>query len=177
VLVEGESDRVALLTLAWRRGRDLADEGVEVVAMGGITNTRAFATRYGPQGLDLPLAGLYDAPDEAKVRRGLSAAGLIAAPGGLPDLGFFGCSEDLEDELVRALGTEAVEAVIEAAGESHSLTLLAGTPVQREWPREAVLRRFLGVRSGRKARYAKLLVDALQPGRVPEPLAAVLART
>jgi hypothetical protein len=37
------------------------------------------------------------------------------------------------------------------------------------------LRRFLGVRSGRKARYAALLIDALEPGRVPKPLAAVLA--
>jgi hypothetical protein len=49
-------------------------------------------------------------------------------------------------------------------------------PAQRNWTREAVLRRFLGVRSGRKARYAALLVDALEPGRVPKPLAAVLAR-
>ena len=49
-------------------------------------------------------------------------------------------------------------------------------PAQREWSREAVLRRFLGVRSGRKARYAALLVDALEDDRVPEPLAAVLGR-
>lgn len=77
-------------------------------------------------------------------------------------------SADLEDELIRALGVEAVEAVIEAAGEAHSLRLLAGMPAQRDWTREAVLRRFLGVRSGRKARYAALLVEALELGRVPE---------
>ena len=40
----------------------------------------------------------------------------------------------------------------------------------------AVLRRFLGSRSGRKARYAALLVEALEPGREPAPLAGVLAR-
>ena len=178
VLVEGESDRVALRTLAARHGRDLGAEGVEVVAMKGITNTRAFATRYGPHGLGVPLAGLYDAPDQGKVTHGLAAAGLDAAlePGGLVELGFFACSEDLEDELVRALGVPAVEAVIQAAGEWHSLQLLAGMPAQRGWTREAVLRRFLGVRSGRKARYAALLVEALPLGRVPEPLAAVLAR-
>ena len=45
VLVEGASDRVALHTLAGRLGRDLEVEGVRVVAMGGITNTRAFAAR------------------------------------------------------------------------------------------------------------------------------------
>jgi hypothetical protein len=178
VLVEGHSDQVALATLAERAGRDLAAEGVEVVAMGGITNTRTFARRYGPQGLDLPLAGLYDAGEETKVRYGLAAAGLSAAlePGSLPGLGFFQCSADLEDELIRALGTDAVEAVIEQAGETRSLRLLAGMPAQRSWTREAVLRRFLGVRSGRKARYAALLVAALEPDSVPDPLAAVLAR-
>lgn len=178
VLVEGESDRTALHTLAQRRGRDLAGDGVEIVAMGGITNTRAFASRYGPRGLGVPIAGLYDAADEPKLRRGLAAAGLDAAlePEGLPALGFFGCTADLEDELIRALGTDGVEAVIDAAGEAKSLQLLAGMPVQRSWTREAVLRRFLGVRSGRKARYAALLLQAMDLDRVPEPLAAVLAR-
>jgi len=178
VLVEGNSDRVALHTLAARQGRDLAAEGIEVVAMDGITNTRAFATRYGPRGLDLRLAGLYDADQEARLRSGLAQSGLDTAldPDGPARLGFYRCSEDLEDELIRALGVEAVEAVIEAAGETRSLELLAGMPVQREWSREAVLRRFLGVRSGRKARYAALLVDALEPDRAPAPLTAVLAR-
>jgi hypothetical protein len=178
VLVEGNSDRVALHALAVRRGRDLTAEGVEVVAMGGITNTRAFASRYGPHGFGVPLAGLYDAADEAKLRHGLAAGGLGAAlePDGLSALGFYKCSADLEDELIRALGVEAVEAVIEAAGEAHSLRLLASMPAQRDWTREAVLRRFLGVGSGRKARYAALLVEALEHGQVPEPLAAVLAR-
>ena len=178
VLVEGNSDRVALHTLAERCGRDLAAEGIEVVAMGGVTNARAFASRYGPHGLGVPLAGLYDAGEEAKVRHGLAAAGLGAAlePDGLSRLGFYQCSADLEGELIRAVGVAAVEAVIEAAGEAHSLRLLAGMPAQRDWTREAVLRRFLGVRSGRKARYAALLVEALEPDRVPEPLAGVLAR-
>lgn len=178
VLVEGNSDRVALLAVAERCGRDLAAEGIEVVTMGGITNTRTMASRYGPHGLGLPLAGLYDAADEDKLRHGLVTAGLSAAlePDGLPGLGFYKCSADLEDELIRALGVKAVEDVIEAAGEARSLRLLAGMPAQRDWTREAVLRRFLGVRSGRKARYAALLVEALEHGQVPDPLAAVLAR-
>ena len=177
-MVEGNSDRVALHTLAERHGRALTDEGIEVVAMGGITNTRAFASRYGPHGLGVPLAGLYDAAEETKLRHGLAAAGLSAAlePDGLLRLGFHKCSADLEDELIRALGIDAMEAVIEAAGEAYSLRILAGMPAQRDWTREAVLRRFLGVRSGRKARYAALLVEALDPGRVPHPLEAVLAR-
>lgn len=177
VLVEGNSDRIALDTVASRCGRNLSAEGVEVVPMGGITNTRAFASRLGPRGLGIPLAGLYDAADEAKLRRGLAAAGLVAAldADGPSALGFYRCSADLEDELIRALGVPAVEAVIEAAGELRSLRLLAGMPAQHGWTAEAVLRRFLGSRSGRKARYAALLAEALEPGRVPEPLSAVLA--
>ena len=178
VLVEGNSDRVALRTLAERQGRDLDAEGVEVVAMGGITNTRAFATRYGPAGLDLPLAGLYDVGEEAILRRGLTAAGLAVAedPDGPRRLGFHACSADLEDELIRALGVEGVEEVVAAAGEAQSLRLLTGMPAQRGWTRVALLRRFLGSQAGRKARYAALMVDALDPARAPAPLTAVLDR-
>ena len=91
VLVEEDSDRMALHTLADRRGRDLATEGIDVVAMGGITNTRAFASHYGPRGLGVPLAGLYDAPEEAKLQHGLAAAGVGAAlePDRLTELGFY----------------------------------------------------------------------------------------
>jgi len=178
VLVEGASDRAALLTLAQRRGRDLAGEDVEVVAMGGITNTRAFASRYGPLGLGLPLLGLYDIADEAKLRRGLEAAGLATTltPETLPALGFYSCREDLEDELMRAVGIEGVEAVIEQAGEARSLRLLAGMPAQREWTREAVVRRFFGSQSGRKARYAALLAEAVDLDQMPAPLEALLTR-
>ncbi len=179
VLVEGDSDRVALHTLAQCLGRDLDAEGVQVVAMGGITNTRAFAARYGPQGLGLPLAGLYDVGDEEILRRGLVRAGIEAAgePGALHGIGFHACRQDLEDELIRALGVQAVEGVIEAAGETRSLRLLARMPAQRGWTQEALLRRFLTSRSGRKERYAALMVHALAPDRVPEPLAAVLSCT
>jgi hypothetical protein len=179
VLVEGDSDRVAVQTLAERLGRDLTGRRIEVVAMGGITNVRAFALRFGPRGLGLPLAGLYDVPEEVKVRRGLVAAGLDAAAGRRPlsELGFYRCSADLEDELIRALGIDKAEAVVAAAGEAQSLRLLRGMPAHRERPPEAVLRRFFGARSGRKARYAALMVQALELDRVPEPLSALLTRT
>lgn len=178
VLVEGHSDQIALHTLARRRGRDLSAEGIEVVPMNGVTNTRTFALRFGPRGLDVPLAGLYDEPDEVKVSHGLAAAGLSGAlePGGLADLGFYPCSRDLEDELLRALGVDGVEAVIAAAGEAPSLRRLAGMPAQAGWTREELLRRFMGSQSGRKAKYAALLVDAVEMDRMPDPLVAVLDR-
>lgn len=176
VLVEGNSDRVAVQTLAARRGRDLAAEGVVVLAMGGITNTRTFASCYGPGGVGVTLAGLYDAGEEDQLRHGLAGAGIDVPSGGPAELGFYRCAVDLEDELIRALGVDAVEGVIEAAGEARSLRLLAGMPAQRDWPREAVLRRFFGCRSGRKARYAGLLVGAVEPARVPRPLVELLDR-
>ncbi|HUR74686.1 MAG TPA: TOPRIM nucleotidyl transferase/hydrolase domain-containing protein [Sporichthya sp.] len=165
VLVEGESDRVALTTLAARRGRDLDAEGVQVVAMNGITNTYAYAVRYAPEAT---LAGLYDAAEEGHLRTALARAGVSADT-------FFGCEPDLEYELIRALGAEAVEAVIEAAGETRSLALLAAMPAQQGWSRAQVLHRFLGVRAGRKARYARMLVEACDLDAVPSPLAGVLA--
>ena len=69
VLVEGNSDRVALETLAARRGRDFASEGVSVVAMNGAGNIRSALARYGPEGLGVRLAGLYDAGEEGWFHR------------------------------------------------------------------------------------------------------------
>ncbi|QNF93608.1 MULTISPECIES: TOPRIM nucleotidyl transferase/hydrolase domain-containing protein [Janibacter] len=180
LLVEGESDRVALHALAHRRGEDLAAAGVEVVAMGGITNLRSHALRDGPRGRGLALAGLYDVPEEHHVRRGLLVAGVLvtgdvgSADIELAEVGFHACDRDLEDELLRAVGPDGAQAVIEAAGEATSLRLLAQMPSQRGWTREEVLRRFLTSQSGRKARYARLLVEALDLDRAPAPLVAVL---
>lgn len=177
VRVEGESDKVALHALARRLGRDLLAEGIDVVSMGGITNIRTRALHYGPHGLDLPLAGLYDIGEEHQLRRGLVAAGLPAAADvtGPADLGFHACDVDLEDELIRSLGHDDVEAVIEEAGEGRSLRLLAQMPAQQGWTRREVLRRFLGSQAGRKARYAEHFVMALDLERAPTPLTAVLA--
>ena len=176
VLVEGVSDQVAVETLARRRGRDLAVEGVSVVPMGGATNIRVFLDRFGPHGHDVRLAGLYDAGEEAQVRRALDAAGLGPVPdrGRMAALGFHVCQADLEDELIRALGPDRVESVIEAEGELGSLRILQKQPAQRGRTREAHLHRFIGVRAGRKARYARLLVEALGPAEVPRSLDRVL---
>jgi hypothetical protein len=76
VLVEGVSDQVALETLAERRGRDLAAEQISIVPIGGAQAIGGFLERYGPQGLDVRLAGLCDAGEERDFRRGLERAGL-----------------------------------------------------------------------------------------------------
>jgi hypothetical protein len=177
VLVEGRSDQVALETLARRRGRDLAVEGVAVLAMGGARNVRRFLERFGPRGLDVRLAGLCDAGEEGDFRRGLEWAGLGSDLGraDLEARGFFVCVADLEDELIRCLGAAAVERVVEAQGEGGSFRTFQQQPAWRGRSPQEQLRRFIGTHSGRKARYARLLAGALDPASVPRPLDRLLA--
>jgi predicted ATP-dependent endonuclease of OLD family len=177
VLVEGTSDQVALEVLAERRGRDLVGEGVAVVAIGGAKNIGSFLERLGPGGLNVPLAGLCDAGEEDDFRRGLERSG-IAQPADRADLealGFYVCVADLEDELIRALGVDAVEHVIAAEGEMGAFRTFQKQAAQQDKSDEQRLRRFMGTRGGRKIRYARLLVDALDLRRVPAPLDGVLA--
>ncbi len=134
VVVEGESDRVALRTLARRLGRDLEREGVEVVDLAGATNVGRWLEDLAATGASPTLAGLYDAPEERFFRRGLERGGRGPVPdrARLEELGFFACEPDLEHELIRALGEDAVEAVIEAQGELPSLRILQHQPAQRD---------------------------------------------
>lgn len=176
VLVEGVSDRRALVTLARRRGHDLAPAGVAIVAMGGSKNVRYAVDRFGPAGLDLRLAGLVDAPEEGDYRRALERAGLTlgATRAELERLGFFLCEADLEDELIRALGPARVEAILEARGDLSRFRTLQRQPAQRGRPVEAQLRRFMGTKGGRKEAYAAHLVDALDLEEMPRPLDLLL---
>jgi hypothetical protein len=188
VLVEGESDRVALTTLARLRGRDLAAEGVEVVAMGGATNVHRFLGRYAGTGERVRVAGLCDLGERrffarAVLRHGLAAHDTVRHPVGrraaealdLAPYGFFVCDRDLEDELIRCLGADRVLAVVADEGEAGALTTFRQQPAQRPRPVEAQLHRFLGTHSGRKAQYARALVEALPAGTAPAPLEALLA--
>jgi hypothetical protein len=90
-------------------------------------------------------------------------------------LGFYVCIEDLEAELIRALGADAVEAVLGAHGDLGSFRTFQKQPAWRDRPVEAQLRRFMGSADRRKIRYARLLVEALDLSRVPHPLDGVLA--
>ncbi len=178
VLVEGLSDRLALEVLAHRRGRDLEREGISVVAMSGATNIGHYLDRYGPRGLGVKVAGLYDSAEERFFRQGLERAGLGAqtseSGGGLEAHGFFVCVADLEDELIRAIGAEQVEALVEAEGEIVSFRRLQRQPALRERSLHDQLRRLMSGRSGGKYRYAGIMAQAVDLDRVPRPLDAVL---
>ncbi|MEU6777990.1 TOPRIM nucleotidyl transferase/hydrolase domain-containing protein [Nonomuraea angiospora] len=177
VLVEGVSDKSAVEALAERRGRNLAAEGVSLVAMGGATNIGAYIGKFGPSGRDLRLAGLCDVGEEGDYRRSLERAGLGSdlSRSDLEALGFFVCVADLEDELIRALGTAMVEQVVDAEGELSSFRSLQKQPAWRGRATHDQLRRFMGSGGGRKIRYAGLLVAALDLDRVPRPLDMLLA--
>ena len=167
VLLEGLSDAAAVEALAARRGRDLAAEGVCVLPMGGAMNIGRFARLLGPPGLGLRLTGLCDEGERGYYARGLERAGAGQAE-------FFVCAADLEDELIRALGVDRVEELVRAEGELRPLRTFLNQPAQRDRSAQERLRRFLGTKKGRKIRYGRVLVEALQPERVPAPLDALL---
>ncbi len=169
LVVEGDSDRAALEAVAVRRGRDLTAEGVRVVALGGATNVRRFLASEAPIGV--PVTVLCDQAEEALVRGACERAGTRGV-----EPAVFLCVTDLEEELIRAAGTATVLDVVAAQGEDRSFAALRQQPA-RDRPVEDVLRRFMGSRSGRKATYARLLVEALPLGAVPVPLDAALAAT
>jgi hypothetical protein len=161
VLVEGISDGIAIQTLAARAGRDLENERVSIMPIGGATSIRRYVEQIGRARTDCTLAGLCDVREARFFRAALDDV--------------FVCVSDLEDELIRALGAPAVEGLIDAEGELASFRIMQKQPDQRTRTIGQQLRRFMGTRSGRKARYARVLVDALEPDRVPPPLDRLLA--
>ena len=177
VLVEGVSDQVALEALAERRGRNLSAEDISILPMGGATNIRSFLDLFGPQGLDVRLAGLCDAGEEGDFGRALERAGLGSnlSRADMEALGFYVCVADLEDELIRALGTASVEEILDSQGELGSFRTFQRQPAWQGRGTKEQLRRFMGSGAGRKIRYARLLVEALHLTRVPRPQERVLA--
>src|SRR5919201_4722840 len=177
VLVEGISDRIALETLASRRGRDLGVEGVSVVAIGGAQALTKVLREIRAQRPEIGLAGLCDAGEEPGYRRALERAGLGShlTRESMEELGFYVCEPDLEGELIRALGVARVEEVLERNGNLSSFRIFQKQPQWRGRPTEDQLRRFLGSSAG-KIKYARPLVEALDLTRVPRPFDAALAR-
>ena len=177
VLVEGRSDQCALQALAERRGRNLDAEGVAIVPMGGAQAIGRFLELFGPRGLNLRLAGLCDAGEEGDFRRGLERAGLGShlTRAQMERLGFYVSVEDLEDELIRALGAALVEEIVDTHGDLGSFRTLQKQPAWQGRSTEEQLRRFMGSGGSRKVRYPRFLVGALELTQVPRPLDGVLA--
>lgn len=176
VVVEGVSDRVAVETLAARRGRDLEAEGVAVIAIGGAQALGNVLALIRAELGDVKVAGLCDAGEEADFRRAIERGGLGSGltRSAMEALGFFVCVEDLEDELIRALGADAVQEVLARHGDLGAFRTFQKQPQWRGRPTESQLRRFFGSSAG-KIKYARPLVEALDLERVPRPLERLLA--
>ncbi len=158
ILVEGISDRIALEAVAAKLGRDLAADGVEIVPIGGAQAVgRAFA-RYEAD----HVVGLCDAGEERWFRAVLGDVTFV-------------CVENLEDELIRALGASGVENVLATQGDLDTFRNFQNQPAWRGRPVEAQLRRWFHAADRRATRYPPLLVEALEPARLPHPLVGVLA--
>jgi hypothetical protein len=176
VVVEGVSDQIAIEALAERRGIDLAGARIQVVPLGGAHHIGRFLEELGSRSDGLRLAGLCDDGEAAIFRRALERArlGSDLSREDMERLGFYVCVEDLEDELIRALGVSAVEEIIRAGGDLNRFRKLQHMPAWRGRAADEQLRRFIAAGARRKARYARSLVDALDLERVPRPLDQVL---
>ena len=178
VLVEGDSDAAAVEALVARHDEDRSQRA-QVLSANGVTNYRRLLTRIRHDAPQRRVVGLYDEPEEQIVRRALEASG-IGRSGSRADierLGFFACVTDLEDELIRSLGVDRVEQLVEAQGELPAFRILQKQPAQRGRPVAQQLRRFMGTKSTRKIRYGHLLAAATDLEHCPEPLRRIVAAT
>ena len=120
VLVEGLSDKAAIDALAKRQGRNLCEEGITIVAIGGATKIWGFLDLLGPLGLDVKLSGLCDIGEERHFQR--AGFGLNLTKSDMETIGFYLCDADLEDELIRSLGVNTMLEVIAAQGDLGRVT-------------------------------------------------------
>lgn len=162
VLVEGDSDVAALEALTTHRG--LRDR-FELLAMGGITNVSAYVARLRRERSEAVLLGVCDERERRFMERER------------PELAdVFVCERDLEDELIRSVGPEAVVDLLDELGELGRFRTFQEQPEWRGRPLHEQLRRFAGTRSGRKAVFAARLAAELTHASLPAPLARLMER-
>ncbi len=95
---------------------------------------------------------------------GREAAGSVRD---LEALGFFACSLDLEDELIRAAGPTSSRACSPTTATSSASARSSASPPSAAVRSSAQLRRFAGTASGRKTWFAADVVEVLPLDRVP----------
>lgn len=172
VLFEGRSDSLAFVALARRRRTDIAR--LDLVDLDGITNLRKRLAVLRAESGAPRILGLYDAAEGDYVAKILVDLGVIADGGAPSDGGFFGCSRDLEDEVIAAAGPELVLETLAARGELARFQVFQEQPAQRARTLDEQLHRFAGTAAGRKARFSADIIDALPLDRMPRPLVDLL---
>ncbi len=176
VLVEGLTDELALTLAARRLGRDLEAEGVSILPMSGAHAISRFLPRLAAEEPRANLAGLYDEGEEGVVRAALERAG--NGPNldrsGLERVGFFACSVDLEDELVRAAGEAILLRLIELEGDSKPWHTFQKQEAWKDRQVDQQFRRFIRSVSERNSRYIRSIVETIDPSQLPRPVRLLL---
>jgi hypothetical protein len=172
VLVEGRSDVGVVQDLLGRRA---VQHEVEVVSLEGVTNFDRTLVTLESEPHPPRVAGLCDAGEAGFLVRSLARRGRpVQSAADLPRHGFFVCDTDLEDELIRALGSDVVAEVVEEMGDGPRFAVFANQPEWRDRPVEDQLHRFAGTRSGRKEQLARALATRLDDTTTPPPLRGLL---
>lgn len=170
VFVEGISDYQALHIIAREAGRNLDAEGVAIVELNGGGTLKTLLEIFGPTGLDLTVAGLCDADYEVDWQQRLSGAGLpVTDRQSMEAAGFFVSVQDLEDEIVSAVGTTAAQAVFANEGQAgafHSFNSLHAGMTLHEQVR--------GFAQVKKTRWTPLLASEVRDGSIPTSIEALL---
>lgn len=176
VLVEGVTDELALTLAARRLGRDLEAERVSVVVINGAHAIGRHLHQLADEDPQPKVAGLYDEGEENVVRAALVRSGF--SPGadrsGLESIGFFACSVDLEDELIRAAGEAVLSGLVELEGDAQPWHTFR---MQHAWhgrPIDQQFRRFIRSISERNPRYIRAIVESIDPAQLPRPLRQLL---
>ncbi len=123
LLVEGQSDAAAVQVLS--RSLDLPLRASSVVAMHGITNLRRHLQVLSPA--ERARVGvLHDAGETRHVENILEGRDATVPT--------FVCMADLEDELIRALGTGRAVEVVEDGGDEAAWRTIGRQPFHRDRP-------------------------------------------
>jgi len=175
ILVEGQSDRYALEAVAARKHRNLDAEGVTIVAMRGAGGIATFLTLLGPNGLKLRLAGLCDSGEQPKWAQALESHGMGSNldRAAMAAIGFEVCDGDLEEVLIAAVGEKTTLAIIDAQGDTAEFAAFAQQPAHNAKTVVQRLHDFLHGR-GRNITYAPLMVDSIDPAKLPAALENVI---
>lgn len=173
VLVEGRSDAAVVRALLAREGH--GSDAVAVVPLHGITNIENQLATLEQTGSAATVSGLCDAAEAHFVVRALRRRGHdVEGPHHLATHGYFVCEADLEDELIRALGPDVVEAALGGVGLATPFRTFRNQPEWRDRGLHAQLRRFAGAGSGRKELLAAALAQLLTHDNTPPPLSGLL---
>lgn len=164
LLVEGESDKAAVVTVLPRFGIDLEAEHITVTVINGAGNFG----RAIPEAVKLGhrVGGMYDEAEAHFVSDALNRY-----PGeDLTRQGFFACCPDLELELVGAVGHVETAALLDTHGDLKTFRNFQDQPKYKDAEVTEQLRRYIGANGARKAKYAAIMAEAVDFEAMPEPL-------